>query len=406
MQKHVYNKKCIPTGSGQKQTEKEVFTLNKKEVLEIKKRFKKESCTFTRVCGCYVNSEHNRVTQFGKTFLNLEEEELFKYLELAQKVLSGTLGNHLLELEFPLEEETQGQKHQFLLGLRESRLKNENLLDRFYDLVIENYDDTGNYLILLFHDAYDIPMKTKDNRRLDESEEIYEYVLCAICPVTLSKPGLSYLEDANEIVLRFRDWIVGIPDTGFLFPTFTDRSADIHSTMFYTKNPKEPPIELIENVLGCAKKMTATEQRNIFSSILEHSLGEQCNYDTIREIHDKIQEKLSEQSEEDVDSDPNSGSVELSKNDIKEILADSGVCEEKLLQAEAIFEEKVGNDILYAENVLDRRKFEVKTYDVVLHVKPEKASQIRSQIIDGKKCLLIPMDENENVNVNGIHTTI
>ncbi|MEG2018448.1 MAG: DUF4317 family protein, partial [Clostridium sp.] len=41
-------------------------------------------------------------------------------------------------------------------------------------------------------------------------------------------------------------------------------------------------------------------------------------------------------------------------------------------------------------------------YDVVLQVKPEKVAQIKSQIIDGKKCIIIPMDDNEQLNVIGM----
>lgn len=373
--------------------------------MEIKKRLKKEGCTFTRMCGCYVDGEHNRITRLGKTFLNLDEEEFFKYLELAKKVFSGTLGNNLLELEFPLSEEEHGGKQQFLLGLRESKLKNEELLERFYDLIIENYDYAGNYLILIFHDAYDVPLKTKDHRNLDESEEIYEYLLCAVCPVTLSKPGLGYIEASNEIGLRLRDWVVGAPDTGFVFPAFTERSTDIHAALFYTKNPKEPPEGFIEGVLGCGKKMTAAEQKEVFRSILEDTLAEESSYETIKEIHDKIQEKITENAtaaSQEEEPEP----IELSKETIKEILNDSGISDERILQAEHKYDEKVGDAKLYAENVVDQRRFEVKTYDVVLHVKPEKAAQIKSQMIDGQKCLVIPMDANENVNVNGIHTTV
>lgn len=385
--------------------EAEEKNLNKKEIMEIKKRLKKEGCTFTRMCGCYVDGEHNRVTRLGKTFLNLDEEEFFKYLELAKKVLSGTLGNNLLELEFPLSEEEQGGRQQFLLGLRESKLKNEELLERFYDLIIDHYDYAGNYLILIFHDAYDVPLKTKDRRSLDESEEIYEYLLCAICPVTLSKPGLGYLEQSNEIGLRMRDWIVGVPDTGFVFPAFTERSTDIHAALFYTKNVKEPPEELIEGVLGCSKKMTAAEQKEVFRSFLEDSLGEECSYETVKEIHDKIQEKIAD-STLPSNKEEESEQMELSKDSIREILNASGVSEEKITQAELEYDKKIGDTPLYAQNVIDQRKFEVKTYDVVLHVKPEKASQIKSQVIDGKKCLVIPMDADENINVNGIHTTV
>lgn len=169
--------------------------MNKKDILEIKRRFKKEACTFTRMCGCYVDADHNKITKIGETFLNLEDEEFYKYLEIAKKVLSGTIGNNLLELEFPLAEEAAGGRQQFLMGLRESRLKNDDLMDTFYDMIIDSYDYVGNYLILIFHDAYDVMTKTSDNDKLDESEEVYEYLLCAICPVNLTKPGLGYREE-------------------------------------------------------------------------------------------------------------------------------------------------------------------------------------------------------------------
>ena len=173
--------------------------MNKKDILELKRRFKKDACTFTRLCGCYVDADHNKVTSFGETFLNLEDEEFYKYLEIAKKIMSGTIGNNLLELEFPTAEEAAGGRQQFLLGLRESALKNDDLMDAFYDLVIDSYDYVGNYLILVFHDAYDVMTKTSDNNKLDESEEVYEYLLCAICPVNLTKPGLGYREDENRV---------------------------------------------------------------------------------------------------------------------------------------------------------------------------------------------------------------
>ena len=248
--------------------------MNKKDILELKRRFKKDACTFTRLCGCYVDADHNKVTSFGETFLNLEDEEFYKYLEIAKKVMSGTIGNNLLELEFPTAEEAAGGRQQFLMGLRESALKNDDLMDAFYDLVIDSYDYVGNYLILVFHDAYDVMTKTSDNNKLDESEEVYEYLLCAICPVNLTKPGLGYREDENRIGPRIRDWVVGAPDTGFVFPAFTDRSTDIHSVMFYTRDTKTPHSEFMESGLGCGSKFTATEQKLTFQSIVKEVIGE------------------------------------------------------------------------------------------------------------------------------------
>ena len=75
--------------------------MNKKDIHELKRRLTKHGCTFTRMCGCYVDAEHNKVTNIAETFLNLEEEDFYKYLDIAKKVFSGTVGNNILELEFP-----------------------------------------------------------------------------------------------------------------------------------------------------------------------------------------------------------------------------------------------------------------------------------------------------------------
>ena len=176
--------------------------MNKKDVLELRRRMKKDSCTFTRISGCYVDAEKNKIAEFNNSFLNLEDEVFYKYLEMAKKVLSGKIGNNIMALPF---KEKQGEQKRFLLGLKESLLKNDALLETFYDSIIDNYISAGNYLIVIFHDAYDILTKTTDNQKLDESEEVYEYLLCAICPVNLSKPALGYLTEENEIGARIRD---------------------------------------------------------------------------------------------------------------------------------------------------------------------------------------------------------
>lgn len=143
--------------------------MDKKSIGELRRRLKKDSCTFTKMCGCYVNDSKNKVIKLDETFLNLEDEEYYKYLEIAKKVLSTNVGNNILELDFPLEEEQPGGHQQFLLGIKKSGLKDQGLLDAFYDMVIEKYDSLGNYLILLFHDVYDVITKTTDNNKLDES---------------------------------------------------------------------------------------------------------------------------------------------------------------------------------------------------------------------------------------------
>ena len=413
--------------------------MNKKEVLELKRRFKKEAATFTRVCGCYVDGNHNKVCKFGNTFLNLEEDEFYKYLEIANKALSGTIGNNLLELKFPIEEEEVGGRQHILMALRASKLEDENLLDTFYDLVIDTYDHAGNYLIVLFHDAYDVMSRTSDNNNLDESEEVYEYLICAICPVDLSKPGLGFLEEEHRIGPRVRDWVVGAVDTAFLFPAFNDRSTDIHSTLFYTKNTKEPHSEFMANGLGCGIERTATEQKMAFHSIVRNVLGAEDEHtdDVLLDLQQNLSDMIDEYAEtHDDDEDV----FLLDKEVVTKLLADSEISEEKAAKIEKSVDEAFGEKPPAAENVIDSKALvqnelrvekmaledqvgtltvqlnekdealaertsqliekqeeidnyiaETKTYDVVLRVKPEKASQIKSQVINGQKCLVIPM---------------
>ena len=243
--------------------------MNKKDVLEIRKRMTRENCTFTRMCGCYVDADKNIVAKNGGTFLNLADEELFKYLNLAKGVLKGALNDNLLNL--PAKEEDEVKR--FMLALRDNRLKSEEMLDAFYDQIIDSYDYVGSYLILVFHDIYDVMTKTSDNNKLDESEDVYEYLLCAICPVKLTNPGLAYDEKRNDFVNRIRDKIVETPRNGFIYPAFTDRAEDRDTMLFYTKDAREPHRELAQ-ALGFAEKLTATEQRDKLKEIFEQVVGD------------------------------------------------------------------------------------------------------------------------------------
>lgn len=314
--------------------------MNKKDIMELKRRFKKEACTFTRMCGCYVSVEKEKITKIAETFLSLEDEEFYKYLEIAKKTLSGNIGNNLVELAFPREQEAAGGKQQFLMGLRESKLKNDDLLDTFYDMIIDNYDRVGNYLILIFHDAYDVMTKTSDNDKLDESEEVYEYLLCAICPVELTKPALGYREAENRIGARIRDWVVGMPETGFVFPAFTERSTDIHSVMFYTKNTVNPHVEFEDSVLGCMEHMTSDQKKVEFAQIVKDVVGDDDDEETIQiynEVQDTLNEVLQNEQEKAEESSTNEPDeplkVVLTEQIINEVLEKVNLFED---QKEAI----------------------------------------------------------------------
>ena len=79
--------------------------------------------------------------------------------------------------------------------------------------------------------------------------------------------------------------------------------------------------------------------------------------------------------------------------------------EELRQQVEVLQQELEDRKLIAGEEDLDETD-SVKTYDVILRVKPEKLSQIKSETIHGQKCLVIPMAEDEHANVNGVNTVV
>lgn len=374
--------------------------MNKKEISEIKKQFTPENCSITRICGCYVDAEKEKKTELKEAFLSLSEEEMFKYFEIFRKSLSGTIGKNLLNMAFPLETEAEGGTQHFLMKLRESRLTEPELVETFFDKVIENYDYPENYYIILIHAVYDVPGKSSDGAEMfDASDEIYEHIMCCLCPVKLSKAGLSYNAQTNRIEDRVRDWIVELPDVGFLFPLFNDRSTDIHGVLYYAKKPEELHSAFVDELLGCTAPLSAGGQRDSFNALVEDTLGDDCRYDTVISIHEKLNEIIEAQKDE---PEP----VALTKEEVKRLFEDCGIEEDKLQNFDEQYEVAAGEkSSLMANNITNTRRFEVKTPDVVVHIDPERAELMETRIIDGRRCLVIPMEGEVEVNGIRVHTT-
>jgi hypothetical protein len=405
--------------------------MNKKDIMEIKRRFTKESCTFTKLSGCYVNSSKEKIVTFRENFLNLTDDEFFKYLDIAKKTLSGKLNNNLLELEFPVDEEEMGGAQDTLMRLKASHLEDDDILNALYDNIIQTYDKIDNYLILCYHDAYDVPMKTNDNLALDDSDEVYEYIIVAICPVDLSKPGLGYDMDDNKFAALERDWVVGACESAFIFPAFSERSSDIHHTLVYTKNVKEPHKELWEDVLKCGSRYTSFQKKSAFENIISESLGsdEDENLDKMLEIQTNLTSFISEKEEKKADDDE---PIVLKGEDIQPILEDSGFEEaeaEKISKKfDGFFEEEppmadeLVDDKLLKDSDLKIEKKELQKQvvmmnqemkaagitkddgslpEILVRVPSVSTEKIQSSIVDGERYLLIPIENLQEAVING-----
>lgn len=370
--------------------------MTRKELNEIKSQYTLEDCGILRLCGCYVDGERNKITQFNENFLNLPEEEKHKYFDIFKKTLSGTPGKNMVDMKFNVDAYADEGARTFLMNLRDSGLKDDRLLNEFYDRIINNYSYVGNYLILLINQVYDIPAVTTDNIEMDDaSDEVYSYILCSICHVNLSKPGLGYDEEDNNFHDKKQNHMVDVPDVGFLFPAFNKRSADEDMTLFYTKDVSEFEDGLIDCLLDCAVPLPAKQQKETFTSLVNEALGEEADLEIVKNIHENLEQIIEEKKQE------SPAPVMLDKTEMKDLLEKSGVKEEKLENFEEHFEMAAGeHGKLVASNVSSGKKFEVKTPDVVIKINSDKTDIVSTQVIDGRQCLVIQIDER--LEVNGI----
>ena len=373
--------------------------MNKKEVLEIRKQFTPENCAITRICGCYVDHEKAKRLQTKTAFLSMPEEEEFKYFDLFRKTFSGKIGRNLLNLEIPLEEEMPGGAQEFLLQLRDSKLQDDMLLEEFYDKVIENYICAGNYYIVLIHAMYDIPGRASDQTELyDASEDVYEYLLCSICPVELSKAGLCYDEEENQITERRREWEVGAPVKGFLFPAFNDRNTDIHAALYYTKKTEELQEQLTQALFGVNIPLSAEAQKSMFQKILGNVLENRAGYSIVMDVYDRLYELLEEGKD---DPDP----VTVGKYELRRILENSGAAEEAAERFEKEYEEFIGRDtLLQVSNLVSPKGITIKTADATIRLEPNRMDMLETTDLHGMKCLAVNADGL--VEMNGISVVV
>ena len=127
---------------------------------------------------------------------------------------------------------------------------------------------------------------------------------------------------------------------------------------------------------------------------MEQALGESCSFEAVKEIHDALREAVEEAKDE---PDP----VSFDRHDVKVILNKAGITDDKLEDFDSVYEENVGEDgRIQAANIMARSKFEVHTPDITITVSPERSDLVEEKIIDGRRCLVIPI--TDELLVNGI----
>ena len=369
--------------------------MDKKGITEVKKCFKKENCRIDRMVSCFVNEEGEVISRFSDSFYALEDKELFKYCELFKQSLSGKLGRNLYTLAFPLEEENEGGKQQELYQLLQSELKEEALYDAFFEKVRKDYPIPGKHLLLLAHGVYDVPKKTTDGLVLeDASENVYSFLLFALCPVSLLKEGLCFDQQSDSFISRSEDFVVQKPEISFLYPAFHDRGCDIHELLYRCKKREDSLDSLPETLFGTPLPMGEKQQKNCFSKLVEEILQEDCTFENVRLLQEELAELQNKENEEEREQS-------LPKNQVKALLEKAGATEEQLLNFSSLYEEELGekNESLFLENLADST-LRLDSDNVHLRIKNEVSAILESRIIDGKEYLLLPI--SDNLECNGI----
>ncbi len=374
--------------------------MNQKEVSELRRRFQPAKSNITHIRGCYVNDQREIISEFDQSLGLMEEEEAELFLNILKKTLSGGIGKNLLDISFPTQEVADGDAHKLLMRLRDTSLSDDEAVHTFYEKAIASITMEGNYLLFLAHDTYDVPYRGKDGERFDDaSSQVFSYILCSICPVKSTKPGLSYYSAEQTFHHLKTDWIVSAPVLGFLFPAFDDRSTNLYNALCYTKSTSDSHETFIDAVFHAQAPMPAAVQKEAFQAILHDTLEESCSLDVMQSVHDQMCEMIADHKANKVDEP-----LVISKHVVKGMLESCGVNAAHITAFEQQFNAEFGQDAsLSPSNLVDTRQFEVKTPDVTIRVNPERTDLVETRILGGAKYILIRAEEGVEVNGVDVH---
>lgn len=370
--------------------------MNQKEISEIRRRIRRDRSNMTAIYGCYVNTQKEIISEFKLSTGIMPENEAEKYFGTMKRALSGTIGKNLIDITFKTSQVLDSPEHKLLMSLLDTELKDEQTRMQFYSKVIESVTFQDNYLILLGCESYDVPFKKTEDTFATEDSCVYKYILCAVCPVKLTNTTLNYHADEKVFHDGGVKQVVCMPEIGFLFPAFDNRSANIYNALYYTRSAKENHENFVDAIFHAIIPKSAEEQKKTFASLLSHSLEDACSFDVVQTVHEQICQTI-ELHKESRMPEP----LLVTKEQIKDALAQCGVPEKNVAKFSVDYDTAFGADAeLHPKNIINNKRFEINTPDISIKVNPECSDLIETRVIGGVKYLLICADEN--VEVNGV----
>ena len=374
--------------------------MNTKEIGEIRRRQRRDRSNMTKIYGCYVNDKKEIITEFSRSTGIMSENEAEKYFGLLRRTLGGTLGKNLLDITFRTAQVADSPEHKLLMGLRGEGLANEENRTAFYNQVIQSLTLEGSYLILLGTDSYDVPFKSHDGDiQADNSNEMFTYVLCAICPVKQTKAVLHYEPESREFCDGNMRNAVAAPEVGFLFPAFDNRGTNIYNALYFNRSAKDNHEAFVSAVFNTPVDKPAQQQKESFEAILTEALDTECSMEVVQTVHDQICQQIAMHKESKMPE-----ALTISKEDVGQVLEGCGISQQGLAKFNVSFEEAFGVDAhVHPANIIDSKKIEIRTPDVSIKVATDRGDLIQTRVIGGVKYILIQADESVEVNGVNIH---
>ena len=374
--------------------------MTDKETGELRRRYKPDRTNITAVYGCYVSGSGEILSEFRQPVALMSEEDKEKYLALLKKVLSGAADKNRLDLAFRTAQVADSDEHRLLMKLRDSELQDEEARAQLFQTIIGAVHFEENYLILLAHEKYDVPFKAKDGAMLDDSDHVYSYFVCAICPVKAGKETLSYETEDKAFHIRTPGYAAAMPELGFLFPAFDGRQTNLYNCLYYTRSAGDNHPELIEALFHITPPLPADEQKGSFDALLSQTLGDECSMEVVQAVQTDLRERIEVHKETKSDE-----ALVVSGPEVRAVLENAGVSEEKLAGFQVKFEETFGDDAaLSPRNLVDSKRMQLKTPDVIIHVAPDRGDLVETRTLGGVKYIMVRAEDG--VELNGVDIQI
>ena len=376
--------------------------MNQKELGELRRRLRPDKNAIGHVYGCYVSPLKEIIAEVDQSLALLNEDDVDSCLALLRKTLSGGLGRNLIDIEFTTQAVAEGEEHKLLRTLRDTRLKDAAVRRSFYEKVIRSVDmGEDSYLILLAHDTYDVPFRSKNDEGMDDSSDtVFSYLVCAVCPMREGRPGLGYVPKENALHVKTAGQLAAPPEVGFLWPAFDDRATNLYNALYYVHKPELLHDEFIDGIFGSEAPLSAPEQREAFETALSDALGVECSMELVQAVHEQLRERI-ELHKESRDPEP----LTVTAKDVGGMLRECGVEEERVSAFQDYCGQRLGEGAaMDPANLIDSKRFQIKAGEITITVKPELSGQVEARVLDGRKYILIPA--GEGVEVNGLPVEI